>query len=153
MEARKFAEDGSRVLSEALSEPDTTSGAFFADCYNGILTTSDPENNIFTINVDGNFDLDLAGEDVEDVKTPAIINKPIEPRLFVLDGDGYGYEYLRSADVEEYLRKIELDRTGTIRRLDPLLLWKRDLVEMSKARRHSQAVNSHIYVRRPTTLG
>ena len=50
MEARKFAEDGSRVLSEALSEPDTTSGAFFADCYNGILTTSDPENNIFTIN-------------------------------------------------------------------------------------------------------
>ena len=59
MEARKLQRTVVE-FSEALSEPDTTSGAFFADCY-GILTTSDPENNIFT-DFDGNFDLDC-GED------------------------------------------------------------------------------------------
>ena len=47
----------------------------------------------------------LAGEDVAEIDTPAIVNKPIEPRLFVLEGNGYGYEFLRPSDVEEYFRK------------------------------------------------
>ena len=119
LEDRKIGPDGSKVLSEALSEPDTTTGAYFIDCYKGEMRTSDPENNIFTIQMDGKFELDLAGEDVAEIDTPAIVNKPIEPRLFVLEGNGYGYEFLRPSDVEEYFRKIQIDSTGTIRRLDP----------------------------------
>ena len=146
MEARKFAPDGSKVLSEALSEPDTTSGAYFADCYTGILTTSDQENNIFTINLDGTYDLDLAGEDVEDVTTPAIVNQPIEPRLFVLDGDGYGYEYLRPSDVDEYLRKIELDCTGTISRLNPSVAIEKGFSREKKGTEAPSSSTVHTYM-------
>ena len=134
MEARKWGPDGSKVLSEALSEPDTTSGAYFIDCYKGELRTSDPENNIFTIRMDGTYELDLAGEDVKDIETPAIVNKPIEPRLFVLSGDGYGYEYCRPPDIDEYMRKIALDSTGTINCMDPSVAIERGFVRKGKGK-------------------
>jgi hypothetical protein len=40
------------------------------------------------------------------VHAPASINAPIEPRLFVLQGTGYGYELMRDTDVEEYRRGL-----------------------------------------------
>ena len=48
----------------------------------------------------------LSGESVQGVHAPASINAPIEPRLFVLQGTGYGYELMRDTDVEEYRRGL-----------------------------------------------
>ena len=55
----------------------------------------------------------LSGESVEGVQAPASINAPIEPRLFVLRGDGFGYELCRDADVEEYQRGLHVLRSKT----------------------------------------
>ena len=41
---------------------------------------------------------------------PASINEPIEPRLFVLTGDGYGEELLRPYDVNEYRRALAVTK-------------------------------------------
>ena len=57
----------------------------------------------------------LSGESVEGVHAPASINAPIEPRLFVLDGEGGGEELLRQSDVDEYRRALSVleSRTAT----------------------------------------
>ncbi len=41
---------------------------------------------------------------------PASINKPIEPRLFILTGDGYGEELLRPYDINEYRRALAVTK-------------------------------------------
>lgn len=50
----------------------------------------------------------LSGESVEGVHAPASINAPVEPRLFVLQGNGYGYELMRDLDVQEYHRGLRV---------------------------------------------
>ena len=55
----------------------------------------------------------LSGESVEGVQAPASINAPIEPRLFVLEGNGNGYELMRDADVEEYRRGLRVLQART----------------------------------------
>ena len=72
--------------------------------------------SFFDIQTGAEIKFSLSGESVEGVQAPASINAPIEPRLFVLEGNGYGYELMRDSDVEEYRRGLGVlqARTETV---------------------------------------
>jgi len=52
------------------------------------------EHNHFFVSLDGEIELDLAGE-LPGLPSRAVVNHPIQPRLFVLDGSGIGIELVR----------------------------------------------------------
>lgn len=73
----------------------------------GCLEVCDFEQNVFRVGLEGDgtgqaeIEVDLAGDQVS-IVAPPVVNDPIEPRVFVLKGDGYGYELVRQHDYEEY---------------------------------------------------
>eukprot|EP00948_MAST-09A_sp_MAST-9A-sp1_P000872 g872.t1 len=83
-------------------------GVFRSDIKRGCMTLVDNEQNTFRIGLDDDgtgmdeIEIDLAGDE-DDIVAPPVINAPIEPRLWLLNG-GYGFELLRNADVKAFRR-------------------------------------------------
>ena len=91
-------------------EPDTICGAYIFNCLAGRMEVEDPEFNRFKVHVTdlhaGEVDIDLAGV-TDGIKAEAVVNAPMEPRLFVIDRDGDATEVLRQSDAEEYLKHVQ----------------------------------------------
>lgn len=94
-------------------------GVYYFDCLHGQFQLCDSEQNKFHVDFNGTDEeagptvfVDLAGVvskveaaryDVDSIPAKAVINEPIEPHIFVLNGDGTGVEILRPRDIAEYL--------------------------------------------------
>ncbi|KAG7385966.1 hypothetical protein PHYPSEUDO_000928 [Phytophthora pseudosyringae] len=90
-------------------------GVYYFDCRHGQFQLCDNEQNQFHVDFSGTDEeagltvsVDLAGEvsdseagryDVDRIPAKAVINEPIQPHIFVLNGDGTGVEILRPRDV------------------------------------------------------
>ncbi|RLN87879.1 hypothetical protein BBJ28_00006865 [Nothophytophthora sp. Chile5] len=126
------------------AERDVTShnGVYYFDCRCGHFELCDNEQNQFCADLSGaegappTVSVDLAGVvsdaeaaryEVDSIPAKAVINDPIQPHLFVLNGDGTGLEILRPQDVTDY---TESAATGNQR--DELV----DALSATGTRRH-----------------
>ena len=81
-------------------------GVYHFDCSDASVRVADPDNNVFRINdavshgLQG-VDINLAGI-CDGVVAVPVINDPVHPRLFVMCGDGTGFELLREVDYRRY---------------------------------------------------
>ena len=81
-------------------------GVYHFDCSDASMQVADPDNNVFRIDsavthgLQG-VDIDLAGI-CDGVIAVPVINDPVHPRLFVMRGDGTGFELLREVDSRRY---------------------------------------------------
>ncbi|KAH9194714.1 hypothetical protein AeNC1_003315 [Aphanomyces euteiches] len=105
-------------------ELDTSTGAYYFNCFMGSLSMSDHEHNSYHVTLgDGTMepivDVELAGivtshdcekYDVPPMPVAAVVNDPLEPFLLILNGDGTATEVLRPIDVAEYHRQIERNK-------------------------------------------
>jgi hypothetical protein len=94
-------------------------GVYYFDWHHGQFQLCDDEQNQFHVDLSGteeepgpSVSVDLAGVvsdaeaaryDVDSIPAKAVINEPIEPHVFVLNGDGTGVEILRPRDIAEYV--------------------------------------------------
>ncbi|GMF11482.1 unnamed protein product [Phytophthora lilii] len=109
-------------------------GVYYFDCRRGSFQLCDNEQNQFHVSFSGTdeevgptISVDLAGVvsdteaaryEVDSIPAKAVINEPIQPHIFVLNGDGTGMEILRPQDIAEYIEEAvsesqEGGRTGT----------------------------------------
>ncbi|OQS05912.1 hypothetical protein THRCLA_02011 [Thraustotheca clavata] len=115
--------DIKKVSRDDEEEPDTSSGAYYFDCVKGRLQLNDQEHNYFDLSIGTGkekpiVNIGLAGEmssgdsakyNIETVNAKAVVNDPLQPFLFILNGDGTGIEILRPEDVEDYLQQASRD--------------------------------------------
>lgn len=104
---------GDAALDGVASEPDATIGAYAFDLSSARLSLDDGEHNEFSISVDG-FEMDLAGEQ-DGVAAEPLVNRPLQPALFVLHRDGSGEELLSEEAEEAFLGSVAASG-GRIRR-------------------------------------
>ncbi|KAE9031953.1 hypothetical protein PR002_g9435 [Phytophthora rubi] len=97
-------------------------GVYYFDCRRGRFQLCDSEQNQFHVDFCGTDEeegptiaVDLAGVvsdaeaaryEVDTIPAKAVINEPIPPYVFVLNGDGTGLEILRPQDIAEYLEGV-----------------------------------------------
>ncbi len=112
----KDQREGAKPVAEARPDtprstresPDTTSGVYIFNCLGGTMDVDDHEHNHFYATLAGEIHLDLAGE-LPGLPAHAVVNFPMQPRLFILNGTGTGIELLRNEDVVEFNRINQLD--------------------------------------------
>jgi len=102
---------------DAQPDPDRESKCYIFDLREGLFATCDPDFNHFRAYLgscpnSGAVKVDLAGVLGDEVindgmkKVPAVVDKPVEPRLFVVERDGRGREVLRRSDVDDWERRV-----------------------------------------------
>ena len=87
--------------------PDLISGVYIFNCDKGNMELHDHEHNYFFANLQGEINVNLAGE-LPGLLARAVVNKAIEPRLYILNGNGTGVEFLRPEEL------IEFDRVNSV---------------------------------------
>ncbi|KAF1791137.1 Nucleosome assembly protein (NAP) [Phytophthora cactorum] len=113
--------DRSSFASKDDDDRDVTShnAVYYFDCRHGQFQLCDNEQNQFHVNFSGTDEetgptvaVDLAGVvseseaaryAVDSIPAKAVINEPIQPHIFVLNGDGTGVEILRPQDIAEFI--------------------------------------------------
>ncbi|KAL3660871.1 hypothetical protein V7S43_013889 [Phytophthora oleae] len=127
-------------------------GIFYFDYRLGQFQFCDNEQNQFHVAFNGTGEepgplvsVDLAGVvsdaeasryDVDSIPAKAVINEPIQPNIFVLNGNGTGLEILRPRDIAEYI-----EDAGSENKVD-------DMSEMG-----SCASQRHVFLRRLSARG
>ncbi len=102
---------------DAQPDPDLISECYVFELVQGRMSTRDPESNLFeawlgAVPKSGFVNVELAGvlapPDTNEgmKKVPAVVNEPIEPRMFVVARDGSGTEILRSKDIQDWERRV-----------------------------------------------
>jgi hypothetical protein len=102
---------------DAQPDPDHVTQCYIFNLIDGKMSTSDKEHNLFEawlgdIPKSGCVNVELAGvlslEDTNEgmMKVPAVVNEPIEPRMFVVGRDGSGFEILRKSNIEDWERRL-----------------------------------------------
>lgn len=95
-------------------------GVYYFDCHHARFQLSDSEHNSFRVDLRGKKEeptviVNLAGEvseeesaryNIESIPARAVINKPIEPYIFLLNGDGTGVEMLRPQDIADFMDDV-----------------------------------------------
>ena len=103
---------------DAQPDPDTETRCYIFSLTEGKMRTCDNEHNIFeawlgSVTKSGCVNVELAGvlstEDTNEgmTKVPAVVNEPIEPRMFVVRRDGSGFEILRNYDIEDWENRVK----------------------------------------------
>ncbi|KAG1689395.1 hypothetical protein DVH05_002196 [Phytophthora capsici] len=126
-------------------------GVYYFDYRLGQFQCCDNEQNQFHVDFNGTEEkpgplvsVDLAGVvsdaeasryDVDSIPAKAVINEPIQPHIFVLNGDGTGLEILRPRDIAKYLMDA-----GPENQVDDM--------EMESSTRHC-----HVFLRRLSAGG
>ncbi|KAH7476443.1 uncharacterized protein KRP23_7127 [Phytophthora ramorum] len=98
-------------------------GVYYFDFRQGRFQLCDNEQNQFHVDFSGTDDeagptvsVDLAGVvsdteaaryNVDSIPAKAVINEPIQPHIFILNGDGTGVEILRPRDIMECIESTE----------------------------------------------
>ncbi|ETN24247.1 hypothetical protein PPTG_00655 [Phytophthora nicotianae INRA-310] len=113
--------DYNKFASKDDDDRDVTNhnGVYYFDCRHGRFQLCDNEQNQFQVDFSGTDEesgpavaVDLAGVvseseaaryDVDSIPAKAVINEPIQPHIFVLNGDGTGVEILRPQDIAEFI--------------------------------------------------
>ena len=103
---------------DAQPDPDMEGECYCFDLVEAKMSTSDKEHNLFqawlgAVSKSGTVNVELAGVlgpiDINDGmrKVPAVVNEPIEPRMFVIARDGSGFEILSQNDIEDWERRVQ----------------------------------------------
>merc|ERR1719231_1659731 len=102
--------DPGKTQHSSEREPDKICGAYIFNCLAGVVEIEDPEFNRFEVHVAdakaGEVDIDLAGV-TDGIKAEAVVNTPMEPRMFVVGRGGDATEVLRQSDAREYLELVK----------------------------------------------
>ncbi|GMF34194.1 unnamed protein product [Phytophthora fragariaefolia] len=122
-------------------------GVYYFDCRLGYFQLCDNEQNQFHVNLKRADEdegptvaVDLAGVvsdreaaqyDVSTIPAKAVINEPIPPHVFILNGDGTGVEMLRPQDIVDYVAGAASDNQVG------------DIVDTG-----SSAIRNHVFLRR-----
>ena len=102
---------------DAQPDPDHVTQCYIFSLIDGKMSTDDNEHNLFEawlgdVPKSGCVNVELAGvlsiEDTDEgmKKVPAVVNEPIEPRMFVVARDGSGFEILRKNNIEDWERRV-----------------------------------------------
>ena len=115
--SKKKKKKGNRDDPDAQPDPDLVTQCYVFNLRDGKMSTRDNEHNLFEAwlgkDKTGEVNVELAGVLQPDVindgmkKVPAVVNRPIEPRLFVIGRDGSGTEILREYDTEDWERRVK----------------------------------------------
>ena len=106
---------------DARATRDDSVDCFYVSCIKNRMEIVDEEHNAFRVEYATNYakqsvNVDLGGE-MSPVE--AVINEPIAPRMFVLNGDGTGEELLRPQTVSAYRRMVDMIGDAGVRVVKP----------------------------------
>mmetsp|Transcript_10411 Transcript_10411/g.19416 ORF Transcript_10411/g.19416 Transcript_10411/m.19416 type:complete len:1435 (-) Transcript_10411:835-5139(-) len=102
-------EDKKELHAEAREQSNTNLGCYIFNCDTADFKLMDWEANTFHVNnltsfTDREIVVDLSAKFEE---IDAVVNKPLQPRLFEMFGDGTGCEYLSKKMMEDTRRRFE----------------------------------------------